>query len=42
MVSPDGSVLPTAPQRVAINAAPALLKLLGRAGRWKRRLDDGT
>jgi hypothetical protein len=42
VVSPDGSVLPTAPQHVATNADPALLKALGRASRWKRLLDDGT
>jgi hypothetical protein len=42
VVSPDGSVLPTAPQHVATNADPVLLKPLGRAFRWKRRLDDGT
>jgi hypothetical protein len=42
VVSPDGSVLPTAPQHVATNADPSLLKALGRAFRWKRLLDDGT
>lgn len=42
VVSPDGSVLPTAPRHVATNADPALLKALGRAFRWKRLLDDGT
>jgi hypothetical protein len=41
VVSPDGSVLPTAPRHVATNADPALLKALGRAFRWKRLLDDG-
>ncbi len=42
VVSPDGSVLPTAPRHVATNADPSLLKALGRAFRWKRLLDDGT
>jgi hypothetical protein len=42
VVSPDGSVLPTAPRHVATNADPALLKALGRAFRWKRLLDEGT
>ena len=42
VVSPDGSVLPTAPRHVATNADPALLKALGRAFRWKRLPDDGT
>jgi hypothetical protein len=42
VVSPDGSVLPTAPRHVATDADPALLKALGRAFRWKRLLDDGT
>jgi hypothetical protein len=42
VVSPDGSVLPTAPRHVAANADPSLLKALGRAFRWKRLLDDGT
>lgn len=42
VVSPDGSVLPTAPRHVATNADPALLKALGRAFRWKRMLDAGT
>lgn len=42
VVSPDGSVLPTAPRHVATNTDPALLKALGRAFRWKRLLDDGT
>ena len=42
VVSPDGSVLPTAPRHVTINADPALLKALGRAFRWKRFLDNGT
>ena len=42
VVSPDGSMLPTAPRHVATNADPALLKALGRAFRWKRLLDDGT
>lgn len=42
VVSPDGSVLPTAPRHVATNADPALLKALGRAFRWKRLLEDGT
>ncbi len=42
VVSPDGSVLPTALKHVATNADPALLKALGRAFRWKRLLDDGT
>lgn len=42
VVSPDGSVLPTAPRHMATNADPALLKALGRAFRWKRLLDDGT
>ena len=42
VVSPDGSVLPTAPRYMATNADPALLKALGRAFRWKRLLDDGT
>lgn len=42
VVSPDGSVLPTAQRHVATNADPALLKALGRAFRWKRLLDDGT
>jgi hypothetical protein len=41
VVSPDGSVLPTAPRHVATNADPSLLKALGRAFRWKRLLDDG-
>jgi hypothetical protein len=42
VVSPDGSVLPTAPRHVTTNADPALLKALGRAFRWKRLLEDGT
>ncbi|MBN8891043.1 MAG: hypothetical protein BGP12_09495 [Rhodospirillales bacterium 70-18] len=42
IVSPDGSVLPTAPRHVATNADPSLLKALGRAFRWKRLLDGGT
>lgn len=42
VVSPDGSVLPTAPRDVASTADPALLKALGRAFRWKWLLDDGT
>ena len=42
VVSPDGSVLPSAPRHVATNADPALLKALGRAFRWKRLLDEGT
>jgi hypothetical protein len=42
VVSPDGSVLPTAPWHVVTNADPALLKALGRAFRWKRLLDEGT
>ena len=42
VVSPDGSVLPTAPRQLATNADPALLKALGRAFRWKRLLDNGT
>ena len=42
VVSPDGSVLPTAPRQLATNADPALLKALGRAFRWKRLLEDGT
>jgi len=42
VVSPDGSVLPTAPRHVTTNADPSLLKALGRAFRWKRLLDDGT
>jgi hypothetical protein len=42
VVSPDGSVLPTAPPHVTTNADPALLKALARAFRWKRLLDDGT
>ncbi len=42
VVSPDGSVLPTAPRHVTTNADPAMLKALGRAFRWKRLLDDGT
>jgi hypothetical protein len=42
VVSPDGSVLPTAPRHVTTNADPTLLKALGRAFRWKRLLDDGT
>ena len=42
VVSPDGSVLPSAPRHVATNADPALMKALGRAFRWKRLLDDGT
>ena len=42
VVSPDGSVLPTAPRHVATNADPSLLKALGRAFRWKRMLEDGT
>ena len=42
VVSPDGSVLPTTPRRVATNADPSLLKTVGRAFRWKRLLDDGT
>jgi len=41
VVSPDGSLLPTAPRHVATNADPALLKALGRVFRWKRLLDDG-
>jgi hypothetical protein len=41
-VSPDGSVLTSAPRQVSTNADPALLKALGRAFRWKRLLDDGT
>ncbi len=41
VVSPDGSVLPTAQRHVAKNADPALLKALGRAFRWKRLLDEG-
>lgn len=42
VVSPYGSVLPTAQRHVAKNADPALLKALGRAFRWKRLLDDGN
>ena len=42
VVSPDGSVLPTATRHVATNADPALLKALGRAFRWKRLLEEGT
>jgi hypothetical protein len=42
VVSPYVSVLPTAPRQVTTNAAPALLKALGRAFRWKRKLDEGT
>lgn len=42
VVSPDGSVLPTAPRHVATNSDPSLLKALGRAFRWKRLLDEGT
>ncbi len=42
VVSPNGSVLPTAPRHVATNADPSLLKALGRAFRWKRLLDDGN
>lgn len=42
VVSPDGSVLPTAKRHGDVNADPALLKALGRAFRWKRLLDDGT
>jgi hypothetical protein len=42
VVSPDGSVLPTAPRNVVTNADPSLLKALGRAFRWKRMLEDGT
>jgi hypothetical protein len=42
VVSPDGSVLPTAPRHVTTNADPSLLKALGRAFRWKRLLDEGT
>jgi hypothetical protein len=42
VVSPDGSVLPTAPRHVTTNADPSLLKALGRAFRWKRLLEDGT
>jgi hypothetical protein len=42
VVSPDGSVLPTAPRHVATPVDPSLLKALGRAFRWKRLLDDGT
>ena len=42
VVSPDGSVLPTAPRHMATNADPALLKALGRAFRWKRLLDEGA
>ena len=41
VVSPDGSVLPTAPRHVATNADPSLLKALGRAFRWRRMLEDG-
>jgi hypothetical protein len=41
VVSPDGSVLPTASRQVTTKADPALLKALGRAFRWKRLLDDG-
>ena len=42
VVSPNGSVLPTALRHVTTNADPSLLKALGRAFRWKRLLDDGT
>jgi hypothetical protein len=42
VVSPDGSVLPTAPRHLTTNADPSLLKALGRAFRWKRLLDDGV
>jgi hypothetical protein len=42
VVSPEGSVLTTAPRQFATNADPSLLKALGRAFRWKRLLDDGT
>lgn len=42
VVSPDGSVLPTAARHVVTNADPSLLKALGRAFRWKRMLEDGT
>jgi hypothetical protein len=42
VVSPDGSVLPTASRQVTIKADPALLKALRRAFRWKLLLDDGT
>jgi hypothetical protein len=42
VVSPDGSVLPTAARHVATNTDPALLKALGRAFRWRRLLDNGT
>jgi hypothetical protein len=41
VVSPDGSVLLTAPRHMATNTDPALLKALGRAFRWRRLLDDG-
>lgn len=42
VVTPDGSVLPTAPRHVTTNADPSPLKALGRAFRWERLLDDGT
>jgi hypothetical protein len=42
VVSPDGTVLPTAPRQVTTNTDPSLLKALGRAFRWKRLLDEGT
>jgi len=42
VVSPDGSVLPTASRHAVTNADPSLLKALGRAFRWKRMLDDGA
>jgi hypothetical protein len=42
IVSPDGSVLPSAPRQATTTADPALLKALARAFRWKRMLDDGT
>jgi hypothetical protein len=41
IVSPDGSVLPSAVRQATTTADPALLKALARAFRWKRLLDDG-
>lgn len=41
VISPEGVVVPGAPQQATATADPALLKALARAFRWRRMLEDG-
>jgi hypothetical protein len=41
LISPNGATIPGVPRQATTSADPALLKVLARAFRWKRMLDEG-